>query len=210
MMRPRVLAAVLLLSAGTLPLVGCAGVADHTKYYVLSPAPAAPGNLAPAAVSSARIGVGPVQISRYLDRLPIVTRDTDDNVQISADHRWAEPLENGIAQVISDNLAAKLGSEFITQFPWGSGVARTLDYQVVIAVLRFDGCSGRDVVLDVRWRLLGKDGHELAVKRTTVNEAITGGGYRAIVGGMNRTLARLAQEIAAEIQSRADTRAAGR
>ena len=40
-------------------------------------------------------------------------------------------------------------------------------------------------------------------------EPITGAGYQPLVRGMNRTLARLAQEIAREIQSRADTRAAG-
>ena len=29
-----------------------------------------------------------------------------------------EPLENGIAQVLADNLAPELGSERITVFPW--------------------------------------------------------------------------------------------
>jgi uncharacterized lipoprotein YmbA len=209
MIRHRALAAALLLAAGTLALAGCAGVADHTKYYVLSPTPAEPRSLVPAAVSSPAIGVGPVQVSRYLDRLQIVTRDANDNVQISADNRWAEPLESGIAQVLADNLAAQLGSERITVFPWRGSAARVLDYQVVVVVLRFDGSPGRDVTLDVRWRLLGKDGHEVALKRSTLKEPISGGGYQPIVHGMNRTLARLALEIATEIQSRANTRAAG-
>jgi uncharacterized lipoprotein YmbA len=205
----RALAPALLLTAGTLGLAGCAGVADQTKYYMLSPMPAERGKHVAAAVSSPGIGVGPVQVSRYLDRLPIVTRDANDNVRISADNRWAEPLESGIAQVLSDNLAAQLGSERISVFPWRGGVARALDYQVVVAVLRFDGSPGRNVTLDVRWRLLGKDGQELALKRSTLNEPISGEGYQPIVHGMNRALARLALEIAAEIQSRADTRAAG-
>ena len=136
-------------------------------------------------------------------------RDANDNVRISEDNRWAEPLESGIAQVLSDNLAAQLGSERITVLPGRGGVARLLDYQIVVVVLRFDASPDRDVTLDVRWRLLGKDGRELALRRSTLNEGISGGGYQSIVRGMNRTLARLAQEIATEIQSRAETRAAG-
>jgi len=146
---------------------------------------------------------------RYLERLQIVTRDTNDEVQISVDDRWAEPLENGIAQVLADNLGPELGSERITVFPWRGGVARVLDYQVVVMVLRFEGSPGREVALDARWRLLGRDGKELTLKRSTINEPLTGEGYQPLVQGMNRALARLAREIAREIQSRTDTRAAG-
>jgi uncharacterized protein len=209
MIRRHARTAALLLAVGPLLLTACAGVADRTRYYVLSPTPAAPGGFAPAAVSSAAVGVGPVQIPRYLDRLQIVTRGADDGVEIAVDDRWAEPLENGIAQVLADNLAPQLGSERITVFPWRGGVARALDYQVAVMVLRFEGSPGREVTLDARWRLLGRNGQELVLKRSTIREPLTGAGYQPLVRGLNRTLARLAQEIAAEIQSRADTRAAG-
>ena len=210
MIRHHARAAALLITAGALLLAGCAGVADRTRYYALSPTPAARGGVAPAAVSAgAAVGVGPVQMPRYLERLQIVTRNGNDELEISVDDRWAEPLENGIAQVLADNLGPELGSERITVFPWRGGVARVLDYQVVVMVLAFEGSSGREVTLDARWRLLGKQGQEIALKRSTINETITGAGYQQLVLGMNRTLARLAREIAAEIQSRSDTRAAG-
>ncbi len=209
MIRNHARGVALLLAAGMLLLAGCAGVADRTRYYALSPTPTAPGGFAPAALSGAAVGVGPVQMPRYLERLQIVTRGTNDEVQISVDDRWAEPLENGIAQVLADNLGPELGSERITVFPWRGGVARVLDYQVVVMVLRFEGSPGREVALDARWRLLGRDGKELALKRSTINEPLTGEGYQPLVRGMNRTLARLAREIAREIQSRTDTRAAG-
>jgi hypothetical protein len=54
----RALAAALLLTAGTPRLTGSAGVADHTNYYVLSPMPAEPGNLVPAAASSPALASG--------------------------------------------------------------------------------------------------------------------------------------------------------
>jgi len=209
MIRGHARTAALLLAVGPLLLTACAGVTDRTRYYVLSATPAAPGGLAPAALSSAAIGVGPVQVPRYLDRLPIVTRGVNDVVEIAPDDRWAEPLENGIARVLADNLGPELGSDRITVFPWRGGVARVLDYQVAVMVLRFEGSPGREVTLDARWRLLGRNGQELVLKRSTIREPITGAGYQPLVRGLNRTLARLAQEIAAEIQSRPDTRAAG-
>jgi len=209
MIRRHALTVALLLAVGPLLLTACAGVADRTRYYVLSPTPAAPGSAAPAAVSSAAVGVGPVQIPRYLERLQIVTRGANDGVEIAADDRWAEPLENGIARVLADNLATQLGSERVTVFPWRGGVARVLDYQVAVMVLTFEGAPGREVTLDARWRLLGRNGQEIVLKRSTIREPLTGAGYQPLVGGLNRTLARLAQEIAGEIQSRAETRAAG-
>jgi len=195
------------LTTGVLALAGCMSVADPTKYYVLSPT--SPRNLTPTAdASSLAVGVGPVLIPGYLDRVQIVTRDANDEVAVATYDRWAEPLDGGIAQVLADNLGAYVGSERIAVFPWRGGIARLLDYQVAIVVLRFDGWPGRQATLDVRWRLVGRDGKELALRRSTLNEPISGEGYQPLVGGMNRLLSALAREIGSEIQSRADTQAA--
>jgi len=197
-------AAWLLFTTGVLALAGCMSVADPTKYYVLSATPLREPTPA-ALVSSITIGVGPVLIPGYLDRIQIVTRDAHDSVEVAMYDRWAEPLESGIAQVLADNLGARVGSERIAVFPWRGGVARVLDYQVAIAVLRFDGWPGRQVTLDARWRLLGKDGQELVLKRSTIKEPIAGEGYQALVQGLNQALATLAQEIAAEIGPRRES-----
>jgi uncharacterized protein len=199
--------AMLFLTAAALTLTSCAGVADPTRYYVLSSTSPAPGDPMPAAVSSAGVGVGPVLVPGYLNRMQIVTRNADDEVEISTYHRWAEPLEAGISQVLANDLAMQIGSERIAVFPWRGRINQTLDYQVAVVVLRFEGSPGRQVTLDARWRLVGRDGKELALKRTTINEPVTQDGYQSLVLGMNRVLRTLAHEIAAEILLRADTRA---
>jgi hypothetical protein len=201
----------LLLTGATFALFGCTAITaitDATRYYVLSPSPET-SPMSRTALSSAGIGVGPVVIPGYLDRLPIVTRGANDEVEISTYHRWAEPLDSGIAETLADNLAAQIGNERIAVFPWRGGVARVLDYQVTVVVLRFDGSPGRQVTLDARWRLLGKDGRELALKRSTINEPVTGEGYEPLVRGMSRAIAALAREIGSEMRSRAHARAAG-
>jgi uncharacterized lipoprotein YmbA len=200
-----------LLPAATLALVGCTAltaITDATRYYVLSPT-AERHAASRTAASSASIGVGPIVIPGYLDRLPIVIRGANDEVEMSTYHRWAESLDTGMAQALADNLAAQIGSERIAVFPWRGGVARLLDYQVILVVLRFDGLPGHHVTLDTRWRLLGKEGRELALKRSTITERVTGEGYQTLVAAMNQAIAALAREIGAEIQSRADARAAG-
>jgi len=207
MMRDYQSRAASLALMGVLAMTGCMSVADPTRYYVLSPT--APREPTPSvAASSVAVGVGPVLIPGYLDRVQIVTRDANDEVAVAMYDRWAEPLESGIAQVLADNLGAHVGSERIAVFPWRGGVARVLDYQVAIVVLRFDGWPGRQAIVDARWRLLGKDGQELALRRSTLNEPIAGEGYQPLVRGLNQLLSTLAGEIASEIRSRADTRAA--
>src|SRR5262249_1918452 len=120
-------AAWLVLTVGVLALAGCMSVADPTKYYVLSPTSARA--IAPTGdASSISVGVGPVLIPGYLDRVQIVTRDANAEVAAAMYDRWAEPLESGIAQVLADNLGAHVGSERIAVFPWRGGVAWVLDY----------------------------------------------------------------------------------
>src|SRR2546427_10363065 len=82
-----------LLTAGVLALARCMYVAHPTKYYVLSPT--SPRDPTPtSSASSVAVGVGPVLIPGYLDRVQIVTRDANDEVAGAMYDRWAEPLES--------------------------------------------------------------------------------------------------------------------
>jgi putative redox protein len=57
------------------------------------------------------------------------------------------------------------------------------------------------VTLDTRWRILGRDGDELAFRRSTVIEAATGSGHEPMVAAMARALGTLGREIAAAIRT---------
>lgn len=199
--------------AASICLAGCA-VSDPTQYYTLGRS-AANSSTAGSAESRASastprsvagtgtvsIGVGPVNVPVYLDRTQIVTRVPTDQVELSTFHRWAEPLEDGIARTLAEEIAARVPTERIVVFPWRGVVARAIQYQVVVTVLRFDGRPGGDVTLDTRWRILGGNGKELMLKRTTVAEAATGPGYQPMVAAMARAVAALGREMAAEIRA---------
>ena len=188
---------------------GCA-VTDTTQFYTLGPveAPRVNGVTAastvrasPGGMGAGAIGVGPVFLPGYLDRIQIVTRTDADQVDLSQFYRWAEPLDEGIARVLAEEIGARVPTNRIVTFPWRGSIARVLQYQVVVAVLRFDARQGGGVVLDARWRILGKDGTEVAFRRSTLSEAATGPGHGPVVAAMTRALLILGQEIAAEIRT---------
>jgi len=200
---------LLTLAAASISLASCA-VSDSTLYYALGrvgagstePRASTSTPLSSAAGTAAEgIGVGPVIMPGYLDRIQVVTRSGTDQVEFSVFRRWAEPLDDGIARVLAEEIGARVPTERIVTYPWRGVLARALQYRVVVAVLRFDGRLGVDVTLDTRWRILGRDGAELAFRRSTVSEAAAGPGYEQMVAAMTRTLVALGQEIAAEIRA---------
>jgi len=208
MIRRRPIGPSLLALTVSIALASCA-VSDPTQFYTLSRETAPRSSTAGAAIASSSvdatgsvgIGVGPVIVPGYLDRSQIVVRTGADKVEISTFNRWAEPLEDGIARVLADEISVRVPTERVVTFPWRGVVARSLQYQVVVAVLRFDGRQGGDVTLDTRWRVLAGNGSELMVRRSTVSERVEGSGYEAMIAAMARALGILGQDIAAEIRA---------
>ena len=177
-------------------LGGCfGGTSVSPTYYTLTPveAPAPTPALADLA-----LGVGPVTLPAYLDRPQLVTRTGQDALDLAEFDRWAEPLKVGIPRVLGDNLAALLGTNRVSVFPWGK--AQTARYQVVVDVTRFEGKAGGTVVLGARWRILGSDGAELLVKQATITEAAGAAGSAALVAAMNRALGALSRDLAAALR----------
>jgi uncharacterized protein len=192
-----------------LALSGCA-VTDPSKYYVLEAA-GAPGSVAPAATAPAlTVGVGPVTIPGYLERPQVVTRDAHDGVHVWPYHRWAEALDVGIARAVADVLGGEIPGDRIAVFPWRGSLAQAIDYQVVIAVARFEAVPGQRATLDARWAVLGKGNKELAFKRSVLTEPVTASDVPAAVAAMNRVLGSLGHEIGVAIRSQAASRSATR
>ena len=209
MTRCRALAGPLLGLAAVFGLASCA-VTDTTQYYTLGAATPPSTNsrtnasTPPKSVAGSRavgVGVGPVIMPGYLDRTQIVTRPGTDQVEISMFNRWAEPLEDGISRILAEEISLRVPTERVVMFPWRGVVARVIQYQVVVAVVRFDGRPGGDVTLDTRWRILDRAGDELVFRRSTVVETAAGRGYEPIVAAMTRALVTLGQEIAMEIRA---------
>ena len=126
------------------------------------------------------IGVGPVIMPGYLDRVQIVTRTGTDQVEISVFNRWAEPLEDGIARILAEEIGARVPTDRIVMFPWRGVVARVTS---VPGGRRGDALRwARRAATSPSIRagaFSARDGNELAFRRTTVTEPAAGPGLRA-------------------------------
>lgn len=198
MRNPRGFCAVLVVALVGVLVAGCSFRSAPPKTYVL---PAASGVAPTAGVGRGpAVGVGPVVVPVYLDRPAIVARAGGDEVRLSAEHHWAEPLKDGVARVIAENLTTMVPTEAVAMFPWRA--PWTAKYRVTMEILRFDGPLGGPVVLNARWRLLDGDGKELVFRAATLSEPATDASYAALVAAQGRLLAAVSRDIAAEIRSR--------
>jgi uncharacterized lipoprotein YmbA len=154
---------------------------------------------APAELHRVRIGIGPMGFPDYLQRSQIVTRRAGGTeIILDETHRWAEPLPENFSRVLAENVSSRLGTERLFIHPWNRGT--TLDYQVPIDILRFDVDEQQQVMLDVRWRVLGSDGQTRAGPRRQ-RIVIHGDSpdFAGVVMAQSRAVARLGASIADEI-----------
>jgi len=188
------LARPIALALGLALIGGCVGRSAPVRLYVLTPVPRPVAVAASTEASKGpALGIGPVTLPRYLDRINIVTRRGAE-IDVAEFDRWSEALSEGVPRVIGADLAALLGTERVVIFPWSAD--REIGRQVVIEIARFDGTLGGEVVLEARWRILGPDRKDLLIRYSTVREPTGEASYLSLVSAMSRCLETLSAEIA--------------
>jgi uncharacterized lipoprotein YmbA len=147
------------------------------------------------------IGVGPVTLPPYLDRLQIVTRTSRAKLVLADFDQWAAPLQDTITRVLAEHLSLLIPTDRVVLQPW----PRTIDpdYQVTVEVIQFDRAPGSQVVLAARWSLLDRDGKTLVMRKSRFSMAAGAQDYEAAVTAMGRALESLAQDITATLLSTA-------
>ena len=145
---------------------------------------------------SLRIGVGPLEIPRLLNRPQIVSRKNSAEVIMSEKHQWGGSYKEELIQTLTDNLSSLLKTENVETFPWKFSFKPT--YQVRVNIERFDGQVGQSVTLKARWRLL-KNNKEILVKRAVIETAVKGKSYTDYIKAHSQTLATLSKQIAKQI-----------
>jgi uncharacterized lipoprotein YmbA len=131
-------------------------------------------------------------LADYLERHP------DAVLALSEFDRWAEPLQDNVLHVLAENLACLVPTEQVLRQAWPRSA--TLDYQVTVDMLQFDGWLGGESMLLALWSVL--DGAELPLlsQRAFCNVPVGWGDYDAMVAAMSELLARLSRDIAVAIQ----------
>jgi hypothetical protein len=145
------------------------------------------------------IGVGPVELPEYLNRPQIVTRKSQNQLEISEFHRWAASFPRDFSRVLAKNIANLLPTNRVKIYPWADSFSPI--YQVKLEVEQFDGQLGEQIFLRVTWSLVGQEGKkELLVRKTLIEEPVLTDDYEGLVAAQSNALATLSREIAEEIR----------
>jgi uncharacterized protein len=178
----------------TLFLSGCMGGSKPAQFYMLNADSGVPGiTRVPASVNEIMIGLGPIRIPEYLNRPQIIVAVTDNQYQLSEDHRWAERLDQNISLALIKALPHQLGTDRIVRYPWPQRQA--IDYQVGIDILEFNVDASGQSRLIAQWFVKHKDETTID-KRSVYQFPASTTDYAVMVKAQSQCLSKLGQEIA--------------
>jgi hypothetical protein len=180
--------------AGVAAALGaCGGANVRIDYYALS---APPAHASAAQSNTLSVHLGPISVPDGVDRPQIVVRREGNQVAIDDTHRWAEPLKDAIPRVLSDALAAELGTPRVLTSRQSASL--DFDYRVAIDVQHFDS-SATDAYEDVIWTIRTRGKEPARVGRTVVTEPAAAG-FDSLAAAHSRALAAVARDIAQAIR----------
>jgi len=175
-------------------LTGCSS--KPSKFYVLNTLPL---QAAKPIKHRVYLGVGPITVPEYLQQPQIVSRLEGNNVKVNEFQRWAEPLQDAVERILTQNLALLVPSETISTYPWTADTR--VDYRVIVEVVCFEPEPGGESVLLARWRITNKDDSKTYIARTAQYHYPSNlKNYNEMVASMNQNLSHLSQDIAEHIR----------
>src|SRR5258707_9240124 len=192
-------ASAMLALAALLLLGGCGGGAP-ARLYLLTPIRVDGAVHDP---NGSAIGVGPVVIPQYLDRVAIVIRASSNRLEFGEAAEWGGRLDDNITRVLAENLSDLLGTARVAIYPWNSGAAVGL--QVSVEIVRFEREGKGAISLSAFWRITDTANGAIRVThRSTITTAIDPSpkqvaSYEATVDLISDAVAGLSQEIAAAL-----------
>ena len=174
---------------------------DPSRFFTLS-ALAQTENAVPKAGGAPGIslGIGPITLPGYLDRQEIVVRVAQNQINLSENDRWAEPLDENFTRVLAQNLAAILGAERVAVYPWP--IDKRPLYQVEIDVLRFEADTAQEVQLSARWSVRNTGKKDAPrYRETRLSRPAKSRSMDAAVAALSDALGDFSREIAEAIAS---------
>lgn len=188
--RTSVMTGCLALTCCAVLFCGCRGTQD--SFYLLT-AEGTPSST--RAFNGKAVGLGPVTLPDYIDRVELVFQSDTNRFQVPPDQRWAGDLRENISDVLTVNLGRRLKSSDVSGYPWQSGFEPR--YSVPIRIRQFHAVSAGDAILDVRWEIReGANGKIISRGSKLFTEGLSEEGYDGIVAAESRLLGQLADAIA--------------
>jgi len=187
-------ASLVVLAAGC----GLSPRPDPTTFLVLASG-AAEVPMPMIARPDLRIGVGPVTLPAYLDRPQFVTRVDATELTVNEFARWAGPLDQLIAQTVSDNLNAYLALGGAVTYPWSRTEAP--HYGVRIMLQQFEATAADSALLSGSWEIVDRAGAVVARPGPLSYRGGAAGGPKGGAFALSKLLARMSADIAGALRN---------
>lgn len=197
-----------LLAAATAALLvaGCEiaalGEQPPTRFYVLGtledrpPAVAAPA----AAVADRQVSIGVTTFAfpPYLQRKQIVTRSTTNQLVVEQFHKWGSAPDEEFNRALTANLRVLDPGAAFLQPPFRAGL--TPDYEIRVAVQRFERLADASVVLDAHWVILrAGDTRPQASQAAQIRIPGVAADIPAVVTAMSAAVVTLSEQVAGDV-----------
>lgn len=195
--------------AMTLCLLGAAALTScqhspHKNYFLLN----SPATTTLSAQGSAyktnsstnitrSIGIGPIVIADYLNRLAIVRTQGDNSLQISDTDYWGEPLDKGIARVVSDTLRQRNPNISFVQFPYRSDARPSHSLRLQIHQLNYNGSQA---TLEATWELVDNTSKQIVTRKNFSHTNTTAGNPADIAKAYSNLLVKLVEDVQSQLQ----------
>ena len=174
---------------------------DISKFYLITPTA---DTAAPATGSTQStngnftIGLGPIDLPKYLDRPEVVIRAAPNRLELSKEDRWGESIQHGFTRSMERDLAAQAGAAIVV-FPWYSTVH--IDMQVQIDVYRFETDAQGTATLSAKWTILDSTGKNiLYTVESNLTQPSKPGDNTEAAAALSRTIGDLSGQIANMLQ----------
>lgn len=175
---------------------GCAGN-EPKRFYLLTPG-ASPAPMAgETKQNNLVIVIGAIRLPDYLNRSQIVTRVSDNELQLGWFDRWAEPLERNFSRILTQNIEQLLHCRCTSVL--GPKLPPGITYRIEVDVVRMDGILGQKAFLDVWWSISTADKKTVLTRKSSFVQPVSGRGYEALVQAESRTILDFSREIATAI-----------
>src|ERR1700722_2919448 len=174
---------------------------DISKFYLITPTA---DTAAPATGSTQStngnftIGLGPIDLPKYLDRPEVGIRAAPNRLELSKEDRWGESIQHGFTRSMERDLAAQAGAAIVV-FPWYSTVH--IDMQVQIDVYRFETDAQGTATLSAKWTILDSTGKNiLYTVESNLTQPSKPGDNTEAAAALSRTIGDLSGQIANMLQ----------
>jgi uncharacterized lipoprotein YmbA len=170
-------------------LTGCASQVVEPNYYLLRSEQASASS---TLVTSQTYSLGTVEIAAYLDQPGLVVETNDGRMRPAAQNLWAEPIYDGVRNLLSTEIAAITGQQLLP-----TKLARDTTIVNIRIDLLHGTLDGKAQLVAYWW--LVRDDEVLVMKRFSEERTLASSGYSALVDAEKALLTALASQIGATL-----------